>query len=705
MDGLAKFRESAEAEKLCAWVQEEWAKAKSARQRTQLQWFSNMAMFYGQQWVEQTRQSMPTGFRDKFILPKKPYYHQRKVINRTRSFVRWELSKFLSQVPSATAVPASSEDQDQRAAYAAEQAWNSISESRNLRYHYSRAAWWTVVTGNGFVKTQWDQQCLDRTSGQYGDIKFGSVTPFHLFVPDLRENDIEDQPFVINAYTKPVEWCYHYFAEELAGKTLSPSVASANQILDEAYLNLESSRTPDSVIVYETWVKPGATKLLPEGGVIVSIDNILISVYRDGLPYTHGMYPFTHFEHIPSATFYADSPLTDLASLQREYNVLRSEIAEAGKRMAKPAYIAQRGSIIPSAMTNEPGQVIEYKPGTPPPQPMPLSPLPEYYVSQQDRILQDWMDLSGEREVVRGSAPPGVTAGTAINYLQEAANQYLTPQYQSIERGYEKIAIQTVSLFVQYVDQPRKIRTIGADGAFDTMVLSSGADIASGTDIRIEPGSSVGRSKAAQEAKYMDMFAVGLLQPDQALRLMEVGGAQKITDTLNVAEKKAQRENMKMKALKPLEIAEATEEYQMEVQARLVEQGVDLADPIVQDELSQLAAPLMIPVDDFDIHEVHIEVHNRFRMGQEYEILPSEIKEQFDLHVAQHEQYVQQAQMQKFLQMIPGDGTEEGGAPAGGDSMEVTLTEDGQQMGPGATMSANGAVPDAAPETGGALDG
>jgi hypothetical protein len=126
-----------------------------------------------------------------------------------------------------------------------------------------------------------------------------------------------------------------------------------------------------------------------------------------------------------------------------------------------------------------------------------------------------------------------------------------------------------------------------------------------------------------------------------------------------------------------------------------------LQDPQVQEELSMMGVPLLVPVDDFDLHDVHIENHNRFRMSQEYEILLPEVREQFDMHVAQHEQMKQQQQLASFLDMIPGDGSEQGGAPAGGDSLDVDLDE-GAEMGPGATMSANGAVPDMAPTTEGA---
>ena len=682
-DGLniEKYRESEEAAKLVAWVQSEWTKAKTARSQKQLQWFHNMSMFYGHHWVEQTRGNFPEDYRDKLFTPRKPYYHQRKTINRIRSYVRWEMSKMLSSFPTAQAIPASSEDQDQRAAFAAEQAWTSISDSKKLRQHMSRAIWWTIVTGNGFLKTHWDPYCVDKVSGEYGDIKYGHVTPFHLFVPDVREQDIEDQPFVINAYTKPVAWAQHYFAKELGDIKLAPSTSAANQILDEAYLNLGNSKAPDSVIVYETWVKPGATKLLPQGGVIISVDDVLISVHRDGFPYGHGMYPFTKFEHIPTATFYADSPIVDLSQLQKEYNGLRSEISEAGRRMAKPQLIAPMGSIVPSKLTNEPGLVIQYKPGMAPPQPLPLSPLPQYYLDQQERVLNDWIDISGEREVSRGDTPPGVTSGTAISYLQEASNQYLTPQFQSIEAGIEKIATQTIELFVQYVDLPRKIRTIGADGAFDTMQLR-GADIASGTDIRIEPGSSFAKSKAAQEARVMDMFAVGIIDQPTAARMLEVGGVQKIMDTMNVAERKAQRENIKMKMMSLEEIEAKRMEAMQEIMASLPPEAMQ--DPNIMAEIENMPAPAVISVDDFDVHEVHIETHNKFRMSQEYEILPDELKAQFADHVAQHEQILQQRAM---AQMMAGQPPAAGG-------------QGGPQMGPGAMMAPNGAVPDMAPEQG-----
>lgn len=696
---IEKFRQTEQARKLVAWVRSEHTKAGQARSSKVIQWRQNLMMVFGNQWAERVRGSMPSGFQDTFVAPKKPYYKEQRVINRSRSFVRSEHSKFLSNIPTAVAVPATAEDEDVRAAFAAEQAWQSISETRKLRQHYTKAAWWAITTGNGFIKTWWDQTCIpDRTEPENkGDIRFGAVSPFNLFVPDLREQDIEDQPFVITAYKKPVGWAKIAFKDALGNAKLSPSQSTEATLMEEAALNLQNaSQAPEAVIVYEAWVKPGATELLPHGGLVIAVEDHLVGVYMDGLPYAHSQYPFTKFEHIPTAAFYADSPLVDTNQLQKEYNEWRSRISEYVRRSSAPQLMYQKGSLDANRITNEPGQMIPYKPGFSAPTPLPLTPLPQYVMDMPSLILQDWEDLTGQREVTQGSAPAGVTAGTAINYLQEAANKYLTPQYQSIEDGYEKIAGQSLVLFNQYVDMRRKIKTVGTDGSFDTVMLQ-GADIKNGLDIRIQRGSAVGDSQAAKEAKIMDMFSVGLIPQDMALKLLEVGGPQKIMDIISVAERKAQRENTKMKMLKPEQVR--MHEMQFEMQAM---QGMPmtespsniLSDGSVEGPPEPPETPPVVPVDDFDMHKVHIETHNRFRMSQEYESLAPEIKAQFELHVKQHENAEMQAQMTKFLDMIPGDGSEEG---APDESLEVPIGEEGGDMQEPDTLAANGAAP--VPET------
>lgn len=675
---VVAYRKTKECQQLTDWVLTSFSKARTDRSKKQSQWQMNLAFYLGKQWLQQGKNSM--GITGQLVPQRVPYYRGKKTINRVRSFVRQEQSKFISQQPIAAVVPATAEDEDMRSAFAAEQAWQSVSSSQKLSYHFERAAWWMVITGVGFIKTYWDPTIVDKVSGQPGNIRYGAVSPFHLFVPDLREIDIEDQPFVINAYSKPVAWAKNRYQTELAGVNITPTHSSVET--DEGYLDLTEANkaSNDSVLIYEMWIKPGTTKEMPEGGMLVVVDKFLVEKHV-GLPYGHKEYPFAKLEHIPTGAFYPDSPVTDIIELQREFNTLRSEISEAGRRMAKPQLIVAKGSLVPGKLTNEPGSVIEYRPGMPAPQPLPLSPLPEYYVIQQDRILTDIEDITGQHEASRGQAPGGgVTAGTAISFLKESDDQYLTPQYHSVEHAYEKIASQTLGLFVQYVTMPRKIKTIGADQAYDTMLLS-GADLKSGTDIRIERGSSIGQSQAAKRAEIKDYFSIGLIDANQALQMLEMGGIQRYQDTINVAKAKAQRENIKMKQLNEAEVLRNQDDIVARTLQSMDPMNVQLLEEQGQnvEEMIREQLPSIIPVDDFDIHELHIELHNQFRMSQEYETLPDVIKQQFSKHVAAHQEYVIDQQQQEFVNGLPSDGTE--GVPLGAEPPQDPFGGGMEQMG------------------------
>lgn len=175
----------------------------------------------------------------------------------------------------------------------------------------------------------------------------------------------------------------------------------------------------------------------------------------------------------------------------------------------------------------------------------------------------------------------------------------------------------------------------------------------------------------------MDLVSLGIIAPDQALKMLEIGGPQKVLDIVNAAERKAQRENMKMKALKetPEVIEQSNQQF---LEQALMEVGPEmLASGMPPEQIMQLAQeslPPVVAVDDFDVHEVHIETHNRFRMSQEYETLPDEVKEQFEKHVAWHQQMGGAQMQQQLLAQMPPElgGGDEGQPQPPGGSMAPT---------------------------------
>lgn len=140
---IQAYRESKDGLNLVACIRDWYTKSKTERTAKQLQWVQNMAMFYGNQWLERTRSFSPEGYANKLYMPRKLPYREHRTINRTRSFVRTELSKFVSKSPTAMVVPATADEEDLRAAYAGEQVWESVSTNRHLQSHFKRAQWWT----------------------------------------------------------------------------------------------------------------------------------------------------------------------------------------------------------------------------------------------------------------------------------------------------------------------------------------------------------------------------------------------------------------------------------------------------------------------------------------------------------------------------------------------------------------------------------
>ena len=707
---------------LAIWVDEQYKECKAARSQIERQWYLNMSFYYGKQYVAFLNSNAGQS-AGRLVTPAAAPWRVRMTINRIRPAIRTEIARLTSQKPSASVVPASSEDQDLFAAQAAEQIWESAVTNKKIRREFRRAIWWTVITGNGFLKCWWDNSIVDPIAGTVGDIDICNTTPFHVFVPDLREEELERQRYVLNVYTISVEEAKQKYGEILGDVDLQGSVVSADEIISNAYLNLQSNKKQTDVLFYEMWLKPNAHPDFPKGGMIQVLDKYVVYKSVDGIPYRHGEYPFVKFEHIPSGKFYATSVIEDIIPPQREYNRTRSQIIEAKNRAGKPQWAAVEGSVDPSKMTSAPGQVVLYKPGFEAPKPIPINSLPPYIIEELNRNLADIEDITAQHQVSKGSVPPGVTAATAISYLQERDDSMLTHSYDSVEEGMEKLAKQYLSHVVQYWDDPRTVKVTGDDGAFDTLVLK-GADIKNGTDIRMEAGSSLPTSKAARQAFLMDLMDRGYIDSQQGLRIMEIGGVQKLYEQLQVDERQATRENLKMKLMDPqLIIQWETQRDQAKTFAQSMQGAAPVGDsggvgpsglpPELEGMLppdavqAQMGAgpdttlpgnqnmpgtpepndsghfqdnttidpstglpldfPLLVPVNTWDNHAVHIEVHNRFRKGQAFEKLTEEHKRLFEAHVKQHSDALNAAAMSNMMSSMgaPGAPSERPPGPSG----------------------------------------
>lgn len=661
-------------DQIVSWTNSMFKGIRNARISTERQWYLNLAFFFGKQNVSVMRaqtNGLGTGAATRLYVPPAPYYRVRPVINRIRPTIRHELSQLTNNKPSASITPSSSEDKDLFAAQAGEQVWENLYLDNKLKFVFRRSVWWSLVCGTGFIKTWWDPTCgptADETGQPEGAIKYCAETPFHVLCPDLREEEIEEQPFVIHAQQKSVEWVKMHWKTALDGSPIDPNQGQSQEILEDSYLNLTGTQTLNKqhqVLVLEVWVKPGGHPLFPNGAMYTIVGDKIVQG-QENLPYSHGKYPFAKIDHIPGGKFYATSSVEDLIPLQKEYNRTRGQIIEAKNRMAKPQLLAARGSVDPSKMTTEPGQVIEYTPGFDKPTPLPLVALPSYVIQELDRLLVDWNDISGQHDVSKGQAPPGVTAATAISYLQERDESKLSPTFDSLEEAIEKVARCSLVYVHDYWTTERMVKVTGPDGSFDVMAFK-GSDLGDNLDIRVEGGSSLPTSKAAKQALITDWMKLGFITPEKGMEVMDVGGMNKIYEEIQIDRKQAQRENLRMSQV------DDTTMQQWDAQSQ------QSAMQAMMTGTQPPPTPLIVPVNTWDNHKVHVESHNNYRKSQSFDNLPHVAKQLFEQHVNQHiqamgiEAYTMNPSIASGLPPLPQPGQDPGASAGGGQPSPIDM--------------------------------
>lgn len=585
-----KRRDDAElVQMLGDWFKE----CRSARLSYEREWYQNLAFFFGKQYVQWTNTVADSGL-NRLIEPIVPPWRVRLVSNKIKPVIRKELARVVKEQPQPFVIPASTDDDDLAAARAGEHIFEHLTRELHFNATIRRSMFWTLLCGTSFIKDWYDPKARDN-EGVSGTINIEGVNPFELFVPDPQVEVLDFQSYLFHVQARSLDW-----VEEKYDKRVTADANSGQGLLEQKFLLQMGVEGPkkNSAAVKECWIKPCAK--FPEGAVITFAGETILS-YSEGWPYNYQDYPFTKLDHVPTGGFYSQSVIPDLVPLQKEMNRTRSQIIEAKNRMAKPQLIAPRGSVDPSKMTSEPGLIVFYTPGFTPPQPIPLVPLPAYVVDEIARCQRDMDDISGQHEISKGSTPTGVSAATAISFLQEQDDAMLSPTVTSIEEAVARIGTHMLSHVDQFWEAERTIKALGENNAYEVFMFNKAA-IRGNTDLNVQAGSATPRSTAAKQAFIMELMEKKYITVEQGLRYLNMSETGRMYEELQVSARQAQRENLRM------------------------------------------ANGEQIETNTFDEDSIHVMEHDMYRRRQAFERLPEEVKVWFENHVTQHKQKMGMAQ-------------------------------------------------------------
>lgn len=417
-------------------VREDFEQRRKERLRKELIWQINMNFLAGNQYCGiSPNNAIETSKKDFF-------WQHREVFNHIAPVMESRSSKLLRTRPKVRILPSDSEKSNAAAAIS-ERLVNSVFQRINMQKIISDATTWSEATGTAFYKVTWNSS--DASSG------FADVTvcpPFEIYPDSMSRDSVEACQSIIHARVLPVSEIKRIWKVDV-----SPESMLAFSPLS---LNGTDHRLEDCATVIEKYEKP--TDEYPLGRLtIVASDKLL---YVGNLPYSQNgsfCFPFIRQVSVPAAgEFFGASIIERLIPVQRAYNEIKNKKHELLCRLAGGIIAVEEGSINIDELEDEglyPGKILVYRQGSSLPVFLQSDKLPADFITEEERLLNEFTVISGVSDLMRSSSPVKVTSGTALNLLLEQDDSRISVSADQINSALKETSYKLLRLFKMYLSK------------------------------------------------------------------------------------------------------------------------------------------------------------------------------------------------------------------------------------------------------------
>lgn len=551
------------------------------RRKLEKQWELDLEFLAGNQYCEIS----PRGEVEE---EEKYYYWQnRGAFNHIAPIIDSRVAKLTKMKPIMSVKAAGAEESDVKNAKLATALVNSSYQRLSLGDVISKTTGWSESCGTGFYFIGWNPDAgklLGEVDGKKvfeGDVVVESVSPFEIYPDSLCYENIESCESIIRARAMKTA-----DVESLYGITVAGEDVKVFGV-DKAATG--KSIVHDSVLVLEKYERPTAD--FPDGRLIVACEKTIL--YMGELPYVNGVegrrgFPFVKQNSIDKAgCFFGMSMVERLIPVQKAYNAVKNRKQEFLNRLTMGVVAVEDGSVDTDELAEEglsPGKIIVYRQGANPPALMGTGTMPTDLNREEDRLLNEFILLSGVSEFSRSTDVAAGTSGVALQLLIEQEDARLNAVTENVRSAIRETAKQMIRLFKQFATSTRLLRTAGEQGKVELYYFNS-SDLGS-DDVVFDTENELSYTPAQKKSAVYELIDAGLLTDDTGklsertkAKLLEILGFGSIDNTLDI---------------ESLHINKADEE-----------------------NLSGFKKP--IGVDEYDDHELHIAEHTRFLLSAESE--------------------------------------------------------------------------------------
>ena len=551
------------------------------RRKLEKQWELDLEFLAGNQYCEIS----PRGEVEE---EEKYYYWQnRGAFNHIAPIIDSRVAKLTKMKPIMSVKAAGAEESDVKNAKLATALVNSSYQRLSLGDVISKTTGWSESCGTGFYFIGWNPDAgklLGEVDGKKvfeGDVVVESVSPFEIYPDSLCYENIESCESIIRARAMKTADVERLYGITVAGEDVKVFG------VDKAATG--KSIVHDSVLVLEKYERPTAD--FPDGRLIVACEKTIL--YMGELPYVNGVegrrgFPFVKQNSIDKAgCFFGMSMVERLIPVQKAYNAVKNRKQEFLNRLTMGVVAVEDGSVDTDELAEEglsPGKIIVYRQGANPPALMGTGTMPTDLNREEDRLLNEFILLSGVSEFSRSTDVAAGTSGVALQLLIEQEDARLNAVTENVRSAIRETAKQMIRLFKQFATSTRLLRTAGEQGKVELYYFNS-SDLGS-DDVVFDTENELSYTPAQKKSAVYELIDAGLLTDDTGklsertkAKLLEILGFGSIDNTLDI---------------ESLHINKADEE-----------------------NLSGFKNP--IGVDEYDDHELHIAEHTRFLLSAESE--------------------------------------------------------------------------------------
>ena len=525
----------------------------------------------------------------------------------------------------------------------------------------------------GPTPTAW-MPAVDPATGQPAGVDYPrgkfytEVKPVFSCYFDPEVQSIADSPYFMVSELKGRDWVARTYGDEVAEsapegphsepysnyvETLAYSTALGGRLWGQVPGNRRQR-----IRVRRLWLKPHPEKA-PEGIYAVLVGDTVVESkpwpYHDERGDAFLNVVHMGFDGVPGRILYK-TRIDDVAPKQDQRNRIEAIIELHSIRMANAVWVVAEGSGV-SRLTGEQGQWVKYnpQPGVPPPTRVPGDNAAAYLLNWLPMIDAEMDMVMSQSDIDRGETPRGVSAYSAIQYLDERSQAGQSNLMDNWSRGWMEWTKQMVNIWREFADEERTHSVQMGQWALEKF---NKASMIGGVDISVELGQNRPRTQVGRRAVAEQAVRLGIanpMDPYERIRLLELIGIPELMEDFKIDQQRAAEEN---------------------------------------DQFAAMQLPVQPPLP-WDNHDAHIISHRRFTFSDVYKALPPEVQMAVIEHMQLHWMVLAEkaASMSKNTGAVNPKGENKGTAEGGGGTSEGATSDEEKLVGDDAQRASDGVPP------------